>query len=40
MAESPINLLLPGVTLMLSVTAMHGATHLAVFAVYGVAVSS
>ena len=43
LAESPINLLLLGVTLMLSVTtlaskkvtAMHGAAHLVVFAVYG-----
>ena len=42
LAESPANLLMPGVTLLLSVTtfaakrvtAMHGAAHLAVFAVY------
>lgn len=44
LAESPANLLLLGVTLLLSVTtfaakrvtAMHGATHLAVFAVYAI----
>ncbi|GAA4045941.1 calcium:proton antiporter [Arthrobacter methylotrophus] len=48
LGESPANLLLLGVTLMLSVTtlaskkvtAMHGAAHLVVFAVYGVAVFS
>ncbi|HIZ35435.1 MAG TPA: calcium:proton antiporter, partial [Candidatus Ruania gallistercoris] len=46
LAESPVNLLLLGVTLLLSVatfsakrvTATHGAAHLAVFAVYGLAV--
>ena len=44
LAESPANLLLLGITLMLSVatfaasrvTAMHGAAHLVVFAVYGI----
>lgn len=48
LAESPINLLLLGVTLLLSVTtfagkkvtATHGAAHLVVFAVYGIAVFS
>ncbi|WP_038468303.1 calcium:proton antiporter [Arthrobacter sp. PAMC 25486] len=48
LAESPSNLLLLGVTLLLSVTtfatkkltAMHGAAHLAVFAVYGLVVFS
>lgn len=48
LAESPANLLLLGVTLLLSVstfaakqvTAMHGATHLAVFAIYGLVVFS
>lgn len=48
LAESPANLLLLGVTLLLSVTAlaarrvtaMHGAAHLAVFAVYGIALFS
>ncbi|WP_211878015.1 calcium:proton antiporter [Pseudarthrobacter albicanus] len=48
LAESPADLLLLGVTLMLSVTtlaskkvtAMHGAAHLVVFAVYGIAVFS
>ena len=48
LGESPANLLLLGVTLMLSVTtlasrkvtAMHGAAHLVVFAVYGIAVFS
>ncbi|GAA3739843.1 Ca2+:H+ antiporter [Spinactinospora alkalitolerans] len=48
LAESPANLLLLGVTLLLSVTtfaaqkvtAMHGAAHLVVFAVYGIAVFS
>lgn len=48
LAESPANLLLLGVTLMLSVTtfaakqvtATHGAAHLVVFAVYGIAVFS
>lgn len=47
-AESPANLLLLGVTLLLSVTtfaaqrvtAMHGAAHLAVFAVYALAMFS
>lgn len=47
-AESPANLLLLGVTLLLSVTtfaakkvtAMHGAAHLVVFAVYGLALFS
>ena len=42
LAETPADLMLLGVTLLLSlttfaakrVTAMHGATHLAVFAVY------
>lgn len=46
LAESPVNLLLLGITLMLSVatfaakkvTAVHGAAHLVVFAVYGLAV--
>lgn len=44
LAESPANLLMLGVTLLLSVstfsarrvTAVHGATHLAVFAVYAI----
>ncbi|WP_152188086.1 calcium:proton antiporter [Georgenia satyanarayanai] len=48
LAESPVNLLLLGVTLLLSVstfsaprvTATHGAAHLAVFAVYAVAAMS
>lgn len=48
LGESPVNLLLLGVTIMLSVTtlaskqvtAMHGAAHLVVFAVYGLAVFS
>lgn len=48
LAESPANLLILGVTLLLSVTtfaaqrvtAMHGAAHLVVFAVYGIAVFS
>lgn len=48
LAESPANLLLLGVTLLLSVTtfaakkatAMHGAAHLAVFVVYGIVVFS
>ncbi|WP_026819775.1 calcium:proton antiporter [Arthrobacter castelli] len=48
LAESPANLLLLGVTLLLSVTtfaaknvtAMHGAAHLVVFAVYGITVFS
>ena len=48
LGESPANLLLLGVTLMLSVTtlasrkvtAMHGAAHLVVFGVYGIAVFS
>ncbi|MBP2414814.1 Ca2+:H+ antiporter [Arthrobacter stackebrandtii] len=48
LAESPANLLLLGVTLLLSITtfaskkatAMHGAAHLAVFAVYGLVVFS
>lgn len=48
LAESPANLLLLGITLLLSlttlaarkVTAMHGAAHLVVFAVYGIAVFS
>ncbi|WP_114908084.1 calcium:proton antiporter [Ornithinimicrobium murale] len=48
LAESPANLLLLGVTLLLTVTtfsaprvtAMHGAAHLAVFAVYGIVVFS
>lgn len=48
LAESPTNLALLGVTLLLSVatftsrtvTAMHGAAHLVVFAVYGMAVFS
>lgn len=48
LGESPANLLFLGVTLMLSVTtlaskkvtAMHGAAHLVVFAVYGIAVFS
>ena len=45
LAESPVSLMLLGITLVLSVatfsakrvTAMHGAAHLAVFAVYGLA---
>ena len=48
LAESPANLLLLGVTLMLSVatfaarrvTAVHGAVHLVVFATYGLALFS
>lgn len=48
LAESPVNLLLLGVTLLLSVAtfsaprvnAQHGAAHLAMFAVYGIAVFS
>ena len=48
LAESPADLLLLGVTLLLSVTtlaskkvtATHGAAHLVVFAVYGIAVFS
>lgn len=48
LGESPVNLLLLGVTLLLSVTtfaakrvtAMHGAAHLMVFAVYGISVFS
>lgn len=48
LAETPVNLMLLGVTLLLSVstfaakqvTAMHGAAHLALFAVYGIAVFS
>ena len=48
LGETAPNLLLLGVTLMLSVTtlaakkvtAMHGAAHLVVFAVYGIAVFS
>lgn len=48
LAESPANLLLLGITLMLSVTtlaskkvtAMHGAAHLVIFAVYGIAIFS
>ena len=48
LAETPADLLLLGVTLMLSVTtlaskkvtAIHGAAHLVVFAVYGIAVFS
>ena len=48
LAESPANLLLLGVTLLLSVntfaakkvTAMHGVTHLAVFAIYGLVIVS
>lgn len=48
LAESPVNLLLLGASLLLSVstfsaprvTATHGAAHLAVFAVYAVAVMS
>ncbi|MPV35880.1 calcium:proton antiporter [Georgenia subflava] len=48
LAESPVNLLLLGITLLLSVTtfsaksvtAMHGAAHLVVFAVYGIAIFS
>lgn len=46
LAESPTNLLMLGVTLLLTVTtfsakkvtAMHGAAHLVVFAVYGITV--
>lgn len=45
LAESPVNLLMLGVTLLLSVatfaaqrvTAIHGAVHLVVFVVYGIA---
>ncbi|MGO1908628.1 MAG: calcium:proton antiporter [Brevibacterium linens] len=48
LAESPANLLLLGVTILLSitsfaakrVTAIHGAAHLVVFAVFGIAVFS
>lgn len=48
LAETPVDLLLLGVTLVLSVTtfaakkvtAVHGAAHLVVFAVYGIAVFS
>lgn len=48
LAESPANLLILGVTLLLSVstfsakkvTAMHGATHLVLFAVYGLVIFS
>ncbi len=48
LAETPVNLMLLGVTLLLSVstfaakqvTAMHGAAHLVLFAVYGIAVFS
>lgn len=48
LAESPANLLMLGVTLLLSVTtfstakvtAMHGATHLVLFAVYAIALFS
>lgn len=48
LAESPANLLLLGVTLLLSVTtfaakkvtAMHGAVHLVLFAIYGIVVFS
>ena len=48
LAESPANLLLLGVSLLLTavtfaaprVTAVHGAAHLAVFAVYGIVVFS
>lgn len=48
LAETPANLLLLGVTLLLSiatfaakrVTAMHGATHLVLFAVYGIVLFS
>lgn len=48
LAESPANLLLLGLTLLLSVTtfsakkvtAMHGATHLVLFAVYGLVIFS
>ena len=48
LAESPVNLVLLGVTLLLSVTtfaakrvtATHGAAHLVLFAVYGIAVFS
>lgn len=48
LAESPANLLLLGVTLLLSVTtfaaknvtATHGAAHLVVFAVYGITIFS
>ncbi|WP_324649810.1 calcium:proton antiporter [Georgenia sp. H159] len=48
LAESPANLLLLGVSLLLTVTtftaprvtSVHGATHLAVFAVYGLALFS
>ena len=48
LAETPVNLLLLGVTLLLSVTtfaakkvtAMHGAAHLVLFVVYGIAVFS
>ncbi|GAA1860318.1 calcium:proton antiporter [Paeniglutamicibacter psychrophenolicus] len=48
LAETPVNLMLLGVTLLLSVstfaakqvTATHGAAHLVLFAVYGIAVFS
>ena len=48
LAETPVDLLLLGVTLVLSVTtftaqkvtAVHGAAHLVVFAIYGIAVFS
>jgi len=48
LAESPVNLLLLGVSLLLTaatfaaprVTAVHGAAHLVVFAVYGISVFS
>ncbi|RAX50111.1 calcium:proton antiporter [Arthrobacter sp. AQ5-05] len=48
LAETPVNLVLLGVTLLLSVstfaakqvTAVHGAVHLVLFAVYGIAVFS
>lgn len=48
LAESPVNLLLLGVTLMLSiasfaarkVTAVHGAAHLVVFVIFGIALFS
>ena len=48
LAESPVNLLLLGVTILLSVasfaakrvTAVHGAAHLVLFAVFGIAVFS
>src|SRR5690606_1982679 len=48
LAETPVNLALLGVTLLLSVatvagrrlTALHGAAHLLVFALYGITVFS